>query len=113
MYDISKGYGLQLTKFDEQYEDCIIYRNSKAEIIRLADKIIRTFNLSGSGLLDQLNDMQQHTHYFKDGEYQHDELFNNKFEIPAYFINLILSKYGMAVRGWENDTPNLDNRTKE
>lgn len=110
MYDIKKGYGLQLTKFDEQYQDCIIYRDSKQGIIELADKIIRTFNWSGSGLMDQLNDMQQHTHYFKDGEYHYDELFENKFEIPAYFINLILSKYGMAVRGWENDIPNLDGK---
>lgn len=60
--------------------------------------------------MDELNDMQQNTHYFKNGAYHQDELFDNKFEIPAYFINLILSKYGMAVRGWENDTPNLDNR---
>lgn len=110
MYDIKKGYGLQLTKFDEQYQDCIIYRDSKQGIIELADKIIRTFNWSGSGLMNQLNDMQQHTHYFKDGEYHYDELFENKFEIPAYFINLILSKYGMAVRGWENDIPNLDSK---
>lgn len=113
MYDISKGYGLQLTKFDEQYEDCIIYRDSKREIIELADKIIRTFNYGCDGLMGQLNDMQQNTHYFKNGEYHQDELFNNKFEIPAYFINLILHKYGMAVRGWENDTPNLDNRTNK
>lgn len=108
MYDISNGYGLQLTQFDEQYEDCIIYRNSKSAIIRLADKIIRSFG--NKGLMDELNDMQQNTHYFKNGAYHQDELFDNKFEIPAYFINLILSKYGMAVRGWENDTPNLDNR---
>ena len=112
VYDISKGYGLQLTKFDEQYQDCIIYRASKREIIELADKIIRTFNYGGSGLMSQLNDMQQNTMYFKNGAYHQDELFDNKFEIPAYFINLILSKYGMAVRGWENDVPNLDNRTK-
>ena len=113
IYDISKGYGLQLTKFDEQYEDTIIYRKSKREIIELADKIIRTFNWSGAGLMNQLNDMQLNARYFKDGMYHQDELFDNKFEIPAYFINLILSKYGMKVRGWENDIPNLDNRTKK
>lgn len=108
VYDIKRGYGLQLTKFDEQYQDCIIYRDSKEGIIKLADKIILTFN--NVGLIDELNKMQENTHYFKNGEYYQDELFDNKFEIPAYFINLILSKYRMAVRGWENDTPNLDNR---
>lgn len=109
-YDIGKGYGLQLTRFDEQYQDTIIYRSSKRAIIELADKIIRTFN--EIGLMSQLNDMQQNTMYIKNGSYHQDELFDDKFEIPAYFINLILSKYGMAVRGWENDIPNLDNRTK-
>ena len=112
VYDISNGYGLQLTKFDEQYQDCIIYRGSKREIIELADKIISTFSCSGAGLIGQLNDMQQNTCYFKDGTYHYSELFDDKFEIPAYFINLILSKYKMAVRGWEDDIPNLDNRTK-
>ena len=112
MYDANKGYGLQLTKFDEQYQDCIIYRDSKRSVIELADKIIRTFNWSGAGLMEQLNDMQQNAMYIKNGAYHQDELFDDKFEIPAYFINLILSKYGMAVRGWENDIPNFDNRTK-
>ena len=40
------------------------------------------------------------------------ELFTDKFEIPAYFINLILSKYGMRVRGWENDIPRVANKSK-
>ena len=43
IYDIKKGYGLQLTKFDEQYQDTIIYRQSKREVIELADKILLTF----------------------------------------------------------------------
>ena len=111
IYNIEKGYGLQLTKFDEQYEDTIIYRDSKEEIIRLADKILLTFDRTG--LMSQLNDMQSHTHYYDaDGNYTECELFSNKFEIPAYFINMILSKHGMYVRGWENDIPrvNKDNR---
>ena len=104
VYDIKKGYGLQFTKFDEQYLDTIIYRQSKREIIELADKIISTFR--NEGLMSQLNDMQLNTHYFNaDGKMVKDELFKDKFEIPAYFINLILSKYGMCVRGWENDIP--------
>ena len=110
IYDISKGYGLQLTKFDEQYLDTIIYRDSKREIIELADKIICTFSLSGSGLMSQLNEMQCNTHYYKDGKLVEDELFEDKFNIPAYFINLILSKYGLKVRGWENDIPSVDSK---
>lgn len=47
VYDAKNGYGLQLTQFDEQYEDCIIYRNSKSAIIRLADKIIRSLATRG------------------------------------------------------------------
>ena len=106
IYDISKGYGLQLTKFDEQYEDTIIYRETKREIIELADKILRNFDMCG--LMSQLNDMQCNTHYYNaDNEYVECELFANKFEIPAYFINLVLSKYGMKVRGWENDIPKV------
>lgn len=109
IYNIKKGYGLQLTKFDEQYEDTIIYRETKREIIELADKIIRTFN--NTGLMNQLNDMQSNTHYYNaDNEFVECELFNNKFEIPAYFINLILSKYGMCVRGWENDIPRINKK---
>lgn len=106
IYDINKGYGLQLTKFDEQYQDTIIYRDSKEGIIELADKILRTFDRQG--LMSQLNDMQGHTNYYNaDGDFVECELFANKYEIPAYFINMILSKYGMCVRGWENDIPRV------
>ena len=112
IYDIKKGYGLQFTNFDEQYEDCIIYRNSKRAIIELADKIIRTFN--DVGLMSQLNDMQLNTYYYDaDGNMVMDELFEDKFEIPAYFINLILSKYGMKVRGWENDIPKVNRKNSK
>lgn len=111
IYDISKGYGLQLTQFDEQYQDTIIYRDSKEAIIELADKIIRTFG--HTGLMSQLNDMQLNTHYYNaEGNMKEDELFANKFEIPAYFINLLLSKYGMKVRGWENDIPRIKKEGK-
>ena len=109
IYDIKKGYGLQLTKFDEQYQDTIIYRESKREIIELADKIILTFR--SEGLMSQLNHMQEQTCYYNaNGKMVEDELFANKFEIPAYFINLILSKYGMCVRGWENDIPRINKK---
>ncbi len=109
IYDIKKGYGLQFTKFDEQYLDTIIYRQSKREIIELADKIISTF--CNHGLMGQLNEMQTKAHYYNaDNKYVECELFADKFEIPAYFINLILSKYGMKVRGWENDIPKVNGK---
>ena len=111
IYDAKKGYGLQLTKFDEQYLDTIIYRDSKKEIIELADKIVSTFK--SVSLLTQLNEMQASAHYFKNGKMVEDELFSNKFEIPVYFINLILSKYGMKLRGWENDIPSVDDKNKQ
>jgi hypothetical protein len=109
IYDITKGYGLQFTKFDEQYQDTIIYRDTKEEIIRLADIILLTFDRRG--LMSQLNDMQCNTHYYNaEGNMTECELFADKFEIPAYFINLILSKYGMCVRGWENDIPRINKK---
>lgn len=108
VYDANKGYGLQLTKFDEQYTDTIIYRDTKREIVELADRIILTFH--NVGLMSQLNDMQGSAHYYKDNKFVEDELFANKYEIQAYFINLILSKYNLKVRGWENDIPKIKNK---
>lgn len=105
-YNIKKGYGLQFTNFDEQYQDTIIYRDTKKEIIELADKILRTFDCQS--LMSQLNVMQANTYYYNaEGCVTECELFKDKFEIPAYFINLLLSKYGMCVRGWENDIPRI------
>lgn len=97
VYDAKKGYGLKLTKFDEQYDDCIIYRDSKSQIINLADKLIRTFNQRG--LMEQLNEMQSETMYCGNNLEQ-NELFKNKYEIPSYFINLLLEKHNMKVLGW-------------
>ena len=99
MYDATKGYGLRLTKFDEQYEDCIIYRGTRREIIELADKIIRSFDRSG--LIEELNEMQSEAMYCgNNNNLEEDELFKNKFEIPSYFINLLLAKHNMKVLGW-------------
>ena len=99
IYDAKQGYGLKLTKFDEQYEDCIIYRGTKREIIELADKIIRSFNKRG--IIDELNKMQAEAMYYgNNNKLEENEVFKNKFEIPAYFINLLLEKYNMKVLGW-------------
>ena len=88
MYIAENGYGLKLTKFNEQYEDCIIYRSTKEKIIMLADNIIRSFDRKG--LMNELNDMQKFDY----------PLFENKFTIPSYFINLLLEKHNMKVLGW-------------
>ncbi len=99
IYNAENGYGLKLTKFDEQYEDCIIYRSTKEEIIRLADNIIRTF--SERGLLDELNEMQSNACYKdENGGIGYCQVFDNKFTIPSYFINLLLKKHNMKVLGW-------------
>lgn len=99
MYSGKNSYGLQFLRGDEQCEDCIIYRESKEEIIRLADIIIRSFGYN-QGLMSELNEMQSNAMHFSNGKCVESEVFKNKFEIPSYFINLILKKYGMCVRGW-------------
>lgn len=96
---MDKGYCLQLTKFDPQYEDCIITRSSKREIIELADKIIRSFGKPG--LMEQLNEMQAEAMFCgTNNNMEENEAFKNKYEIPVYFINLLLKDYNMKVVGW-------------
>ena len=103
-YNAKEGYGLKLTKFDDQYEDCIIYRHKKEEIIELADKIIRSFGYKG--LMSELNEMQGYALYNDKmaGKFTEEELektcWNNKYDIPSYFINLLLKPYNMSVLGW-------------
>ncbi len=98
MYDTKNGYGLQFLKANEQYEDCIIYRKSKEEIIKLADIIIRSFEYQG--LMSELNEMQCNAMIVSNGECIESEVFANKFEIPSYFVNLLLKKHNMKVLGW-------------
>ena len=99
IYNGKNGYGLQFLKADEHYQDCIIYRDSKEAIIRLADIIISSFGYN-QGLMSELNDMQSNAMHLSNGKCVESEVFKNKFEIPSYFINLLLKKYGMCVRGW-------------
>lgn len=91
-YEACKGYGLKLTKFDEQFDDCIIYRNTKKEVIELADMILITFGKES--LMSQLNEMQA------EASVCDNKGFEDKYEIRSYFINLILDKYNMKVLGW-------------
>ena len=98
MYDAKNGYGLQFLKANEQYEDCIIYRKSKEEIIKLADIIIRSFEYQG--LMSELNEVQCNAMIVSNGECIESEVFANKFEIPSYFVNLLLKKHNMKVLGW-------------
>lgn len=99
-----KGYGLKLTKFDEQYEDCIIYRDKKEQILELADKIIRSFG--HKGLMSELNEMQGYALYNDktSGKFTEEELkkscWYSKYDIPSYFINLLLKPFNMKVIGW-------------
>ena len=98
-YDAKNGYGLVLIKFHEHCDDYIIYKNTKREIIELADAIIRSFNRPG--LIEELNEMQSQAMYCgNNNNLEENELFKNKFEIPSYFINLILVKHNMKVVGW-------------
>lgn len=98
-YDKTKGYGLQFTKFDEQCEDTIIYKDTKEEVIKLADVIVRSFDRGN--LIEEINNMQANAYtQDEEGSSKISELFENRFEIPAYFINLLLEKYNMKVLGW-------------
>ena len=97
-YDAKKGFGLQFTKFDVEYADTIIYRETKEEIVRLADVIICSFD-KGS-LIEELNTMQANAYICnEDGTSIIPKNFENKFDIPSYFINLILEKYNMKILG--------------
>ena len=98
VYDAKNGYGLQFLKADVQYEDCIVYRNSKEAIIKLADIIIRSFG--NQGLMSELNEMQCNAMIVSNGECIESKVFANKFEIPSYFVNLLLKKHNMKVLGW-------------
>lgn len=99
IYDATKGYGLVLIKFHEHSDDYIIYKNTKREIIELADAIIRSFDRQG--LIEELNEMQAEAMYCgNNNNLEENEVFKNKFAIPSYFINLLLEKHNMKVLGW-------------
>lgn len=94
-YDAEKGYGLQ---FDGKW---VLYRDNKERLIRLADGILSA--ITGFSLLCELNKMQTEAHANEDcmeGDTPNRTVFDNKFEIPSYFINLILKDYNMEVLGW-------------
>lgn len=94
-YDVEKGFGLQFNK------EWIIYKDTKEDLIRLADCILSA--IVNFSLMAELNNMQVYAHAnedCKEGDTPNRTVFDNKFEIPSYFINLILKDYNMKVLGW-------------
>ena len=94
-YDVEKGFGLQFNK------EWIIYKDTKEDLIRLADCILSA--IVSFSLMAELNNMQMYAHANEDcmeGDTPNRTVFDNKFEIPSYFINLILKDYNMEVLGW-------------
>lgn len=94
-YNAELGYGLQ---FDGKW---ILYRDKKEDLIRLADGILNA--ITGFSLISELNTMQAEAHANEDcieGDTPNRTVFDNKFEIPSYFINLVLKDYKMKVLGW-------------
>lgn len=49
--------------------------------------------------MNELNEMQSNACY-KDENGGIGYVFENKFTIPSYFINLLLEKHNMKVLGW-------------
>lgn len=94
-YDVEKGFGLQ---FNNEW---IIYKDTKEDLIRLADCILSA--IVNFSLMAELNNMQAYAHVnedCKEGDTPNRTVFDSKFEIPSYFINLILKDYNMKVLGW-------------
>lgn len=95
-------YGITLTKFDTQYEDCVITRPSIRGVIDLADKIVRCVTKDDFSLSSALNTMQSEALYNNGMAHLSEEerknyCFNNKYEIPFYFINLLLKPYNLKI----------------
>lgn len=52
-------------------------------------------------IIDGLNEMQAEAMYYgHNNSLEENEVFKHKFEIPSYFINLLLAKHNMKVLGW-------------
>ena len=94
-YDAEQGYGLS---FSDKY---ILYNKNKENIISIANAILET--ITGFSLISELNTMQAEAHaneVCKEGDTPNHTVFDNKYEIPSYFINLVLKDYNMKVLGW-------------
>lgn len=67
-----------------------------AECINWVSQVLRAVN--NSSLLDELNRMQQQANV-KIGIAPHvtDNVFANKFDIPPYFINLVIKDFGLKI----------------
>jgi hypothetical protein len=94
-YDAEKGYGL---RFNGEF---VVYRDTKEDLIRLADCILTA--LVNFSLIRELNRMQRYSNANEEcieGDIPSRTVFDNKFEIPSYFINLVLKQFNMEVLGW-------------
>lgn len=91
-YNSNRGYAIKLLGFDEQFEDCLIYRDTKESIIALADCILRA--TTKFSLMNALNEMQ-----IESGERSFNSVFASKYTIPLYFINLVCRPRGIEILG--------------
>jgi hypothetical protein len=64
-------------------------------VIRHTDVILSS--TTGFSLLAELNDMQLHATDVSHGKTEPSSVFANKFEIPNYFLNLVLRQYNLKV----------------
>ena len=66
--------------------------------IDLCDELIKYKSDGKHSLKEDLNTMQmEHAAALNKGM-EDDTVFNNKYTIPLYFINLVLFKYGLEVK---------------
>lgn len=91
-------YGIKILGCDEQYQDCIITRDSKQEIMDLADKLVSAITNHKFSLMEELNTMQSEVGGL---DISDDNVFKSKYTIPNYFINLLLEPYNLQIGIYE------------
>lgn len=69
--------------------------DTKSELIEFIDELLYSVSGQRFSLMNELNNMQ--TEALFPGEDQGKSVFDNKFTIPFYFINLILIHYGLEL----------------
>lgn len=106
---MSIKYGIKILGHEEQYEDCIITRDSKQEILELADKFISATTNYKFSLIGELNRMQSEVGGLNISD---DNVFKSKYTIPDYFINLLLEPYNLKL-GIYNVGGNDDSKSND